>query len=360
MDVTRIYFDESGNTGTELLDSEQPYFTIGSTDIQEDEATDIIRRCFPLQKGPEIKSKEIFKRSQGRRAFLSFAQEVGLQPERFVATKINKHFAVLCKMVDYLTEPVVRANGYDFYKDDYAARYANMAYFAFDNFLNKDALTVLFAAYNAFGRAPDANTLSRLQAALKNVTLSAPEETTPFLSLMVEGVNRLQGTNLSLLKDSNDIHVTSLVSSMAHWQSRHTGPFAVFHDESKHFFARSRRWSEMTDATHPAQVIQVGNKKTLTLPISVTSTTSARSHECSSLQLCDLIAGFVFRANAAPNAEFQAFVQDAVTAGIGKMSVYPVDAGLEFVDGPPALADGPDAIDRILMGVLAVRSSRSD
>lgn len=360
MTVTNIYFDESGNTGTELLDPQQPYFAIGSTDILDDEAAEIIKRCFPRQKGAELKSKEIFKRHQGRQAFLNFAKEVGLRPERFVATKINKRFTVLCKMVDHLTEPVFYANGYDFYYDNYAARYANMAYFAFEKFLDKDISTALFRAYNSFARSPAPDLLSLLQATLRDAASNAPEGPGPFLGLMVEGAERLDGTDLSSLADSNDIHVTSLVSSMGHWQSFHAGPFAVFHDESMHFFSRSERWSEITDPNNPPQVIQVGEKKTLKLPISVVSTTSARSHECASIQLCDLIAGFVSRASVSTNAEFTTFVRNAIEAGMGGMSIYPVDAGTDFVDGPPAIADGPDAIDRIRMGIMAVRGMKRD
>jgi hypothetical protein len=334
--AVNIYFDESGNTGTQLLDPQQPYFTTGSTDILEDEAADIIKRCFPRHKGAELKSKEILKRHQGRQAFLSFAKEVGLQPERFVATKINKRFTVLCKMVDHLIEPVLHAAGYDFYKDDYAVRYANMAYYAFETFLDKDASTTLFKAYNAFARFPDANLLGALHNTIKNAETNAHEGARVFLGLMAEGADRLDDVELAALADINDIHVTSLVSSMGHWQSRHAGSFAVFHDESMHFFSRSERWAEMTDPDQPPQVIQVGEKKTLTLPISVVSTTSALSHQCASLQLCDLIAGFVSRAHGSPNAEFHAFVQDAIEAGMGEMSIYPVDAGTDFVDGPPA------------------------
>jgi hypothetical protein len=141
---------------------------------------------------------------------------------------------------------------------------------------------------------------------------------------------------------------------MGHWQSLHACPFAVIHDESIHFFSRSERWAEITDPNHPPQIIQVGEKK-LTLPISVVSTTSALSHQCASLQLCDLIAGFVSRAYASTNEEFQVFVQDAVKAGIGEMKIFPVDAGSDFVNGPPAFADGPDAVDRIRMGMAVAR-----
>ncbi|MBZ9678240.1 DUF3800 domain-containing protein [Mesorhizobium sp. ES1-1] len=352
MTLTTIYFDESGNTGTELLDVQQPYFTTGSTDIPEDEAADIIKRCFPRHKGPELKSKEIFKRRQGRQAFLAFAKEVGQRPERFVATKINKRFTVLCKMVDHLVEPLWYAKGYDFYKGDYAARYANTAYFAFTNFLDQDAVTAVLTAFNDFARFPEANLLNALRTTLKNVEMNAHEGAKIFLEPMIEGTARLDGTDLKSLADTNDIHVTSLVSSMGHWQSRHGGAFAVVHDESMHFFSRSERWAAMTDPNHPPQVIHVG-EKTLTLPISVVSTTSALSHQCPSLQLCDLVAGFVSRIHASSNAEFQAFVPDAVKAGIGEMSIYPVDAGKGIVNGPPSIADGPDAIDRIRMSIAA-------
>ena len=358
MAVTTIYFDESGNTGTELLDPQQPYFAIGSTDIAEDEAAELIKRCFPRHKGEELKSKEILKRSQGRKAFLSFAKEVSLLPERFVTTKINKRFTLICKMVDHLTEPLLHQAGYDFYSNDYAARYANMAYFAFETFLDKASCNALLKAYNAFARFPDADLLGELRKSLRDTRANAHEGVGVFLDLMIEGADRLDDSDLRTLADSNDIHLTSLVSSMGHWQSRHPGPFAVVHDESMHFFSRSERWAEMTDPGQPPQVIQVGEKKTLTLPISVVSTTSALSHESASLQLCDLIAGFVSRASSSPNADFQAFVQDAIEAGMGEISIYPVDAGEDFVDGPPAISDGPDAIDRIRMGIAAVRQRK--
>ena len=145
---------------------------------------------------------------------------------------------------------------------------------------------------------------------------------------------------------------------MGHWQRHHAGPFEIVHDESIHFFSRSWRWAEMTDPAQPPQVIHVGDEKTLSLPIAITSTTSGLSHESASLQLCDLVAGFVSRASGSSNEAFQAFVREAIEAGMGAMSIYPVDAGDEFVDGPPARANGPDAVDRIAMGIAAARRRR--
>ena len=40
--MERIFFDESGQTGTNMFDPEQPYFVLGSTNIPEPEAAEII------------------------------------------------------------------------------------------------------------------------------------------------------------------------------------------------------------------------------------------------------------------------------------------------------------------------------
>lgn len=67
------------------------------------------------------------------------------------------------------------------------------------------------------------------------------------------------------------------------------------------------------------------------------------------------VAGLVSRAHASPNAEFQVFVHDAIEAGIGEIGIYTGNAGTAFVNSPPAFADEPDAINRIRMGMAAVR-----
>ena len=75
---------------------------------------------------------------------------------------------------------------------------------------------------------------------------------------------------------------------------------------------------------------------------------NGRSHESASLQLCDLIAGFVTRAYApSPSEEFTSFLRAAEEAGMSELRVFPIDAGTDIPDGPPQRANGPDVVDRI-------------
>ena len=59
-----LYFDESGNTGTNYLDVRQPYFVYGGWLIEkekEDEICESVERIFCGSRAKELKSK---KRSQ--------------------------------------------------------------------------------------------------------------------------------------------------------------------------------------------------------------------------------------------------------------------------------------------------------
>ena len=120
---------------------------------------------------------------------------------------------------------------------------------------------------------------------------------------------------LDAFEGSSEFHVSAAIACMGHWQSQGSGPFDVIHDESTHFFRRSERW-RMTNQDLASTLLELGGK-TLRLPIPVRSTVNGRSHESASLQLCDLIAGFVTRAYApSPSEEFTSFLRAAEEAGM--------------------------------------------
>lgn len=349
--MQRVYFDESGQTGTHLLDAEQPWFVLASTDVGEAEAAEILGRCFPGRQGKELKSRSILKGARGRRQYLEFAKEVGKAPERFCAAKVDKRFSVVAKMVDNLVEPLLRAQGYDFYADDYARRFANSAHYVFAHLLVRAVSEGLLVAYNDFAREPDAARLAALQAALKQARRGAPYGSEVTLDLMSDGADAFDRLHdLAHFQDTNELHVTAAVSCMGHWRSRHRGPFEVVHDESVHFFSHSAGWEMMTNPDIEPAAFGMG-ANVLDLPIPVTATVSVRSHECAPVQLCDLLAGLISRTGRDAPPEFREFAAAAAGAGLGGVSIFPLTAGEEFASGPPRRARGPDVVDRIAMAV---------
>lgn len=349
--MQRVYFDESGQTGTHLLDAEQPWFVLASTDVGEAEAAEILGRCFPGRQGKELKSRSILKGARGRRQYLEFAREVGKDPDRFCAAKIDKRFSVVGKMVDNLVEPPLHAQGYDFYADDYARKFANSAFYVFSHLLDPAVAEGLLVAYNDFAREPNSARLAALQAALKQARRDAPYGSEVTLDLMSEGADAFDRLHdLANFRDTNELHVTAAVSCMGHWRSRHRGPFEVVHDESVHFFSHSVGWEMMTNPEVEPASFEMGGKA-LDLPIPVTATVSARSHECAPVQLCDLLAGLISRSGPGASREIREFASETARAGLGGVSIFPITAGNEFAGGPPRRAAGPDVVDRIIKAV---------
>ena len=341
-----VYFDESGQTGVNLFDRDQPFFTIGSTDIEPGEAAEIIAACFPRHTGDELKSKRLFKQPSNQPGLIAFAREIGKRPNSFCGSQIDKRFAIVGKMVDNIVEPLLHSRGYDFYADGYARRFANTMTAVFADIADQASVDALLEAYNVFARKPAAETLKQLQAAFDGLR-GIPEKARDYIRLMETGAKHFDELNdLPSFKDTNDIHVTAVLQCVDFWQDRIAEPFDIVHDESIHFFEREDRWLRMIDRTITPSEIVFG-AKTLKLPLPVRSVSSERSHDCASLQLCDLVAGFLSRASNR-NPDLQRFFREAFHAGLCELTVFPLGPDKDFVTGPPRSSTGPDALDRMI------------
>ena len=106
MNTKTIYFDESGFTGYDLLNKDQPIFAISSTDISPQRAESILKTSFPKYQGDEFKFSNLW-RSANKQGLINFSQNIAPYKEN-VFTWINqKKFTVLALMVDRLIEPYI-------------------------------------------------------------------------------------------------------------------------------------------------------------------------------------------------------------------------------------------------------------
>lgn len=80
------YFDESGNTGSNWLDNQQPFFVYGGWIVNEkyyDVATNILKQCFSGSKADELKSGYVWRRKRP-------------QLVNFINRMLNEAFAIPC------------------------------------------------------------------------------------------------------------------------------------------------------------------------------------------------------------------------------------------------------------------------
>ena len=269
-DVKTIYFDESGNTGTKLLDPHQRFFNIGSTDLTQEEALDVIQRCFPSRVGSDIKFKDLVSNWRNFDGLLKFAEAVGSDPSRYFGYLMDKRYALLCRLVDWLVEPYFHERGYDWYKDDYARSYVNIFDLAFDIDRQGAILFEITELFERFAEAPSKPKLLRMQERFRDLARHGSKNVARFMEHVADGADEFEEHwDIDNFMDPNDIHVTSVVTSTAWWRSKHDQDFKVVHDESNHFFDRKGLWDRMTDMSASASVVRIGNKS-IQFPLRVT------------------------------------------------------------------------------------------
>lgn len=71
-EMTTIYFDESGNTGRQLADLDQPLFILGSCDFSAEECEQLLRPLRSRQ-APEIHFKKLRRLGGGKIGSLSYS-----------------------------------------------------------------------------------------------------------------------------------------------------------------------------------------------------------------------------------------------------------------------------------------------
>jgi hypothetical protein len=252
-------------------------------------------------------------------------------------------------LVDWAVEPVVSAQGYDWYKGDYGRRWLNMFYFALKHVAGDTYLNEITSLYGRFSECPNHTTLTAMQNRYNEIAKSGPEALQPFMTLVADGVSEFtQRYQFEGFADRNDVHVTCVVTSVAWWRARHNADFEVVHDQSTHFFRRRGMWDVVTDMSAKSGVVYVG-EKAIRFPLRVRSTREGDSALLAPLQICDLIGGFFARTKSSRLSDPERrLLDDMLAAGMGEISLNSIEAGDEFVDGPPARRNGPDAVDQIV------------
>ncbi len=344
-----IYCDESGFTGYNLLDPNQPVFAVASTDIQEDEATEILRYSFPSYRGTEFKFSNLW-RSTNRKGLLKFAERLrGLEDSLF-AYIIDKKFGTLTKIVDFLIEPYITSAGYDFYDDGFCWKYCNYIYFGFTQFAPPELLDTILKEYQTFSRNPTQRSLLRLQGKLKRVASSSSEYVQVFVQQMELGARLFhEYYRIEIFRGADELQLTTMLAVVGRWRQKFSEDFVIVHDNSSNFFHRREMWERMTNENVPEQSHRLGDGTFVEFPLRVVATQAVDSKCSASVQFCDILAGLATKHfSYRTGKEDRKFLDEVIDAGLGNLSYSGIMPSHEFPDQiPPKQLLGPDVVDQM-------------
>lgn len=350
MPTRTIFFDESGFTGYNLLDPDQPVFAVASVDITDARAEEILRSSFPQDRAGEFHFTRIWRsrrQREGLRAFCSHLHEVA---DTSFCYATNKRFAVLTKIMDFLVEPAITDAGFDFYDDGFCWRYSNYVHFGLTQFAPPELLTCLLTYYQEFSRNPTPERLSTLQFRLRMMAESSAEPIKVFLEQMAMGAELFERyTSLDDFRSSNNIQTSTMIAVIGHWRQTHPEDFAVVHDASSSFMRDRHMWEIITGADNPEVELKAGDGSFVPHPLRVVSTESRNSLDSLPIQFCDILAGLTAKHfNPDLNDDERAFMSELIDCGLSNISSNRLVPSVEFpVQFPPKRLDGPDVVDQM-------------
>ena len=286
----RIYCDESGNTGLDLLSEEQPVFAIASTNLDADTCLRLVR---PLLRQGQIEAKyaKLKGSAAGQKALLEFfsAPEITNETVKFLAA--DKDYYIITHLVDKLIEPPLHEFGHDLYENDAHVGLVNVWYFAGHTIFLHGHWKKVKAAFVRAMRERSSAAFRAFDIALGHAAAHAEPENKDFVTGLLLARGRLAqfigGLGAGAFDPANDMFI-NLINK---WMAVHPGQLEVIHDRSKPL---KRNEVFLRSLMRPAAARMIGyGKRKAELPLRVSTFEFADSKDHPQLQFADIVAGAV-------------------------------------------------------------------
>jgi hypothetical protein len=213
----RIYFDESGFTGNNLLNPDQKFFAYASVATDDQEAKDFVLgiiKKYGIQNG-ELKGSKLVKFNKGKKAIDEIFE---YYEGRLKISVSDKKFALACKFFEYIFEPCFSDINSLFYDIGFHRFIANFLYLEF--IARGAGAEEIFSEFEALMNTKDESSLEGIFSS------SANHENSPIITKIREFAQyRAKDIReeLSSLGDSGvgkwilDLTNTALFTLLAHW-----------------------------------------------------------------------------------------------------------------------------------------------
>jgi hypothetical protein len=285
----QIFFDESGNTGSDLLSNDQPIFALASTCLDETTAQRLIA---PLKRQgqKEAKYSKLKGSVSGQAALLQFlsAPELTSTTAKFMQT--DKRYYLITHLVDKLVEPTLFENGLDLYAKDAHVGLTNVWYYAGHTIFPKGHWSRVLAAFERAVRYPTQSSFSEFDATLLLASRHTPLDRRDFATGLLMAKGRLEEFIGCYRGGVVFDPAPDLFTAMIHkWMDDYSGKFHLTHDKSKPL-ARNEAFFRALIVDAPTRIIGYGDRQ-VEMPLRVAEFMFGNSRDFAQLQVADVIAG---------------------------------------------------------------------
>lgn len=270
MECFRI--DESGYTGFDLLNTEQPFQGATAIAINDDDAARLIKEHFPKLQADELKYSSLARRPNNHPRLLALQRDI-LSNFKCVTYVCDKRFLLLLMFLDYAVEPFYYERGINFYEDGQNYSLASLLYVIGPSTLGGSSFDALLAA---FQRAVKEKTPESLHSLIDSARMSnwqaLPEALGPLaLYAAPECLDAISAPGVS-----TDAALVVLQSLITRIENMAYGPYSVEHDRSKNLLTYNDLLQSLIDHDESIEFRQ-SEIAHIKFPLKLTSVTQVDS-----------------------------------------------------------------------------------
>ncbi len=287
--MTEIAFDESGNTGADLINQDQPVFTLASVQISQEKADSVVEELRSHQ-SREAKFTNLKKRKSGRDRILNVLASELLEQESICVTFIHKRYMIVSKIVDLLIETVANDFGVDIYENGGNIATSNLHFYCMSTFCGEGRTKVVLRNFVALIRNQDEKSIRKFYRSVELLVenckdSSYAESWSPVLMsrMMIDDI--LAPLNFN----SIDPAIPAFVEHCTVWGNRLNEDFVVVHDTSKPIIQERDFLERLMDKSQ--EKVELGyDRRKFTLPLPVLDVVMTDSVDDTRVQIGDILA----------------------------------------------------------------------
>lgn len=289
MPIPAIYMDESGNTGSDLLNKQQPVFTTASCDFTDEEARYLLSKL-PFSNADEVHFKRLRKTVSGQKAIVELLSDELINLERVKVHLIHKEFMVLTKIIDILVEHYLDKLHYDLYKNGHNIALSNMLWYCLPLFCDASQVKAMYAAFVDMMRSKEEAAISRFyDEVLMLKETNSNERFNEHLDLILATRHTAHNAIARLDKFAIDPCVPALFIHCVQWGDVYPEGFAVKHDNSNALEQQQHMVTQFMDWTKQ-EIVAGYDRRKFTLPLKSKELEFVCSKEVKQVQVMDVLA----------------------------------------------------------------------
>jgi hypothetical protein len=284
-----IFFDEAGNSGSNLLDPNQPTYLLLSHDFSIKEANEMLLELDKVSHAKELHFKNLKKYERSRQAIIKCINHPSINYDRVFYYMAHKEFMIVIHIVDQLIELVLDDGGIDIYKRGLNLSTANLIYIMGNNVWDKALFKKVCHNFVEWIRTNDDSKGDIFYSSVNTLYNSVKDENDRHLvGLIAVSAKYRDIVKEAYSKYTLDATLSCFIAHCNFWAKRYPNSFDVIFDNSKQI----EYWKDMIGfliKNLPEQEVGYGSRKHK-YPLLIKKMSLVDSATDRQIQLADIMA----------------------------------------------------------------------